>query len=62
MARVPIVLPPRGVPRLLPLLDLVPLARPTKRRAPLTEAVAHSFLFVAVADGPTRPDKAAGVP
>ena len=63
-ARVPIVLPPRAVPRILPLLDLVPLARPTTRRAPLTEAVAHSFLFVArlAADGATPSDKAARVP
>ena len=42
--RVPIVLPPRAMPRILPLLDLVPVRRQT---SPLTEAVAHSFLFVA---------------
>ena len=47
LARVPIVLPPRAMPRILPLLDLVPVERKTTRRSPLTEAVAHSFLFVA---------------
>lgn len=47
LSRVPLCLPPRGLPALSTILDLPPVARAIARSARLGNALAHTFLFVA---------------
>jgi SAM-dependent methyltransferase len=51
VARMPIVLPPRGMPRLVALLDAPRVKTLLEADVPFIEALAHSFLFVARRDG-----------